>query len=123
MIWLYGNTLTGTLSSSIGNLVKASEIRLSSNHLSGTIPWQLGGYDSFYSSSVNISQLLLDDNSFTGTIPSQLGNLPLLLNLFLKSNSLQGSVPSTFAKLTNLQYLPQYYIKRMMKECVVIIVA
>ena len=57
------NNLTGTLSSSLGNLSSLSELNLSNNQLSGNIPPELGDLS-------NLKYLYLDYNQLNGDIPS-----------------------------------------------------
>ena len=75
-----------------------SDISLSSNQLSGTIPTQLGNL-------TQLRGLFLGDNQLSGTIPSSLGNQPYLWNLNLSSNQLSGPIPPQLGSLTSLVYL------------------
>lgn len=79
--------LTGSLPSCLlsapGTL---SQIGLSSNNLTGTIPDVIPTNTSLYS-------LVLDNNNLTGSIPATLVNARLLSSLELYSNKLAGSIP------------------------------
>ncbi|RKZ36784.1 MAG: hypothetical protein DRQ49_17345 [Gammaproteobacteria bacterium] len=79
----------------LGNLVNLTDLSLSSNQLSGTIPSEL-------SNLVNLTRLDLDSNQLSGTIPSELGNLVNLTYLNLGDNQLSGTIPSELGNLVNL---------------------
>jgi Leucine-rich repeat (LRR) protein len=98
---LDSNNLTGSLPSSIGNLLNLKKLSLIGNHLSGAIPSSLGNL-------VNLTFLDFGINQFTGTIPSSIGKLVKLTLLDLGANQLTGTIPSSFANLINLDslYLP-----------------
>jgi Leucine-rich repeat (LRR) protein len=75
-----------------------SELNLSDNELTGTIPSGLGV----------LSQLTifdLSDNELTGAIPSDLGDLSALTDLYLSQNELSGSIPSVLGGLAELRAL------------------
>ncbi|KAH9772119.1 protein NSP-INTERACTING KINASE 1 [Citrus sinensis] len=94
--------LSGTLSSSIGNLTNLQLVLLQNNNISGHIPTEIG----------KLSKLLtldLSNNFFTGPIPSTVSHLEtlqyLFVNLFnrdLSYNNLSGPVPSFHAKTFNI---------------------
>nr|GMD22197.1 MDIS1-interacting receptor like kinase 2-like [Ipomoea batatas] len=93
-----GNTLSGSIPPSIGDLSKLRLLDLSNNVLSGMIPPQIGKlrelrYVSFY------------NNNFIGSIPIQIGNLQKLRFLDLGSNLLEApnwSKIRDFPRLTHL---------------------
>ena len=119
---LHDNNLTGTIPSTIGNLILLQVLDLDYNHLAGVIPHGI-------SNQTNLQLLDLDSNNLTGTIPfsignlinlqtldlytnhlsgnipASIGNLAQLNNLFLGGNNLSGSVPSSIGNLINLQAL------------------
>ena len=81
-----------------------TELRLSSNRLSGKIPPVLGSLS-------GLTRLELRggkgryDNQLTGNIPAELGNLVNLTHLNLGSNQLGGQIPAELGKLTSLTHL------------------
>ena len=97
---LSSNSLSGTIPIELGNLTdNLDRLWLHENSLSGTIPAALGNL-------TNLSDLLLSGNSLSGTIPIELGNLTdNLYRLWLHENSLSGSIPVELGNLTNLRYL------------------
>lgn len=73
-------------------------LNFENNHLSGTIPPELGNLN-------HLQWLYLSGNQLSGAIPSQLGNLTNLYELFLGGNQLSGAIPPEFGNLTNLNWL------------------
>ncbi|KAL3615133.1 hypothetical protein CASFOL_040794 [Castilleja foliolosa] len=115
VIDLNGHDLEGVLAPEIGNL---SHLRvlyhywswyhywscyhhwscysdLSKNHLSGTIPQELGQL-------TTLEVLDLSDNKLTGIIPAELGRLHSLKRLLLCNNVFEGSLPVEIEKLSLL---------------------
>jgi hypothetical protein len=87
--------LTGTIPSTIGNLVLLNFLDLSNNKLIGSIPSTMGKL-------TQLTQLYLNDNGLGGTIPSSIGSLTRLTSLNVYNNPLLlGSVPSAFCGTTN----------------------
>ena len=68
------------------------------NHLSGSIPTELGDL-------VGLDSLLLFDNGLIGEIPVTLGLLTNLRGLSLSSNELTGEIPKSLGSLSELQFL------------------
>jgi Leucine-rich repeat (LRR) protein len=97
-IYLGGNHLSGTIPSSIGNLVKLSECHLDVNRLTGTIPSSIGNL-------LNLTWLNLSFNQLSGAIPSSIGNLVKLELLSLRYNRLSGSIPFSIGNLVKLEQL------------------
>lgn len=95
---LSSNLLTGTIPSQISNLSGLQYLELWGNQLSGSIPPQIG-------SLTGLLGLDLYSNLLTGSIPPELGNLTALQFLYLDSNQLSGAIPVQIGGLTNLQYL------------------
>ncbi|KAL7594473.1 hypothetical protein Lser_V15G29215 [Lactuca serriola] len=80
------------------NLGLLKSIDLSSNNLTGHIPYEL----------TNLHELLalnLSKNALHGEIPQQVGQMKNLLALDLSRNSLSGGIPSTMSQMTLLSYL------------------
>ncbi|OAD22095.1 secreted protein containing Leucine-rich repeat protein [Candidatus Thiomargarita nelsonii] len=75
-----------------------TELNLSENQLSGSIPSELGNLS-------HLTLLGLHENQLTGPIPSELGNLSDLRGLVLSENQLSGSIP------IRLMTLPLDYLK------------
>jgi len=71
------------------------------NHLSGTLPANLGTLD--------LQRVHLNNNDFTGTIPSSLGNPLNLETLLLHGNQFTGSIPDSIANPNNLRDASFHY--------------
>ena len=69
------------------SIENTTELSLSSNQLTGSIPPEIGNL-------TNLTSLGLYENQLTGSIPSEIGNLTNLTRLYLGSNQLTGSIPS-----------------------------
>eukprot|EP01041_Mallomonas_annulata_P000299 gene299-536_t len=107
----------GIIPSVIGQLSQLTNIDLSQNSLTGSIPTAIGSIPLFLQQLTKVRQFYLSVNAFGGIIPSELGQQSqlqyfslndnsLYTNLdSLYSNSLTGSTPSPVGKLTNLQVL------------------
>ena len=92
---LSSNHLYGTLPTELGNLTAITDLDLSDNLLGGSIPSSLG-------SLTALQTLYLYSNRLTGSIPTQLGSLINLTELELKNNRLSGSIPTQLGSLINL---------------------
>ena len=77
---------------------RVTELRLTQNRLSGTIPAELDGLAELESVSFFVNQL-------SGSIPPTLGNLVKLQTLWLSSNDLTGPIPPELARLANVSQL------------------
>ena len=77
---------------------RVSEINLSENNLSGTLPAELAML-------TRLEALILTDNQLTGTIPIELSQLRELASLDLNENRLRGAIPPELANLTPMVYL------------------
>jgi hypothetical protein len=93
---LRDNTLDGSISTRIGDLVQMKTLDLTNNDITGTIPSEIGALNN------KLGSLYLDGNSFSGTIPSQMGLLTGLGVLFLSDNELSGTVQVELASLSLL---------------------
>ena len=92
------NHLTGSIPSELGDLAGLRELDLHHNRLIGPIPPELGKL-------ANLERLHLLTNQLTGPIPPELGNLASLRDLDLHHNRLTGPIPPDLGNLTNLQRL------------------
>ncbi|MGE5343629.1 MAG: BACON domain-containing protein [Candidatus Omnitrophota bacterium] len=95
------NHMSGTIPTQLGTLSHLEELMLWGNELSGSIPSDLGNLSL-------LTQLYLDRNKLTGEIPAQLGNLSHLTMLVLSLNKLSGSIPSNLGNLSQLEGLFLY---------------
>jgi len=95
---LSSNNLTGSIPSEIGNLTNLTGLHLYGNQLTGSIPPEIGNL-------TNLENLSLYGNQLTGSIPPEIGNLTNLTDLYLHENELTGSIPSEIGNLTNLTHL------------------
>ncbi|GMH27548.1 hypothetical protein Nepgr_029391 [Nepenthes gracilis] len=95
-------TLSGTLSPSIGSLTNLQIVLLQNNNISGPVPSEIGRLS-------KIQTLDLSNNWFTGEIPSSLSHLKSLQYLRLNNNSLSGSIPFSLANMTQLAFLDLSY--------------
>ncbi len=95
---LTNNQLTGSIPSELGSLDSLQVLSLSANQLSGSIPSKLGNLTS-------LRELYLTNNQLTGSIPSELGSLTSLQQLHLGFNQLTGSIPSELGSLESLRWL------------------
>ena len=84
-LWLWGNSLTGTVPN-LSGMTSLDKLKLANNNLTGGVP---------QASTLppNMTWLIIDRNPFGGTIPN-LSSLSRLRLLWLHSNQLTGSVPA-----------------------------
>ena len=92
------NHLTGTLPGELGNLQGIIDLWLCENSITGEIPPELGNL-------TQLRRLELDRNLLTGEIPRELGNLSQLQFLSLWGNGLSGEIPHELGNLMQLQWL------------------
>ncbi|CAN1816632.1 Protein NSP-INTERACTING KINASE 3 [Linum perenne] len=92
---LPSQSLSGTLSPSIGNLTNLQSVLLQNNAISGPIPGSIGKLD-------KLQTLDLSNNSFHGEIPGSLGDLKNLNYLRLNNNSLTGACPQSLSNIQGL---------------------
>ncbi|KAF2578593.1 hypothetical protein F2Q68_00005805 [Brassica cretica] len=97
LTYLTGNMLSGEIKSGV-YLNSKSNIDLSANYLTGTIPpeWVSMPYLTF---------IWLCGNRLSGNLPTWLQNFKNLKFLHLASNRFTGSLPITLARLVNLERL------------------
>ena len=89
---LSNNGLTGSIPPEIGNLTNLTYLGLWNNQLTGSIPSEIGNL-------TNLTHLYLYDNQLTGIIPPQIGNLINLIELYLNDNQLSGEIPESICDL------------------------
>jgi len=94
-LYLYGNSLEGSIPDALTNCSKLRILDLDSNQLSGPIPPKVG-------SLTNLEYLDLSYNSISGIIPPTLPNLPRLSYCNLQANKLKGSIPVGIWQLSNM---------------------
>lgn len=116
-LYLDDNSLFGGVPDSVfGSLASLSELGVSSNQLSESIPNSIGklpmltrldAHQNKFSGSIpdaigelkNLEHLDLSANNLTGSIPQSIGNLSLLQLLYLNQNQISGSIPSEISGL------------------------
>jgi len=99
---LSNNNLTGTIPPEIGQLAALTRLNMHSNNLSGNIPSTIG----------NLSELLqiwLFKNQLSGMLPPEIGNLSNLTHFGAGVNQLTGTIPGSYGNLSNLGFftIPQ----------------
>ncbi|KAL7597372.1 hypothetical protein Lser_V15G29320 [Lactuca serriola] len=85
---LSSNNLTGEIPYQITNLDEQIALNLSKNALLGKIPWKMGQMK-------NLLTLDLSRNKFSGGIPSSMSQMTWLNYLDVSDNSLSGRIPSS----------------------------
>ncbi|GJP49267.1 hypothetical protein CLOM_g8502 [Closterium sp. NIES-68] len=119
---LSGSQISGSIPSTIGNLIRMTSLQLSQNNLIGTIPDAIGKLSNIVTLKLDINQLWSTIPDLFGkltnlrvldltliglgeSIPSTIGRLRSLTNLQLSHNNLQGTIPDSITVLTNLHVL------------------
>jgi RHS repeat-associated protein len=95
---LSSNHLSGTIPTELGQLNQLQHLYLFSNQLIGTIPAELGQLS-------QLNQIILGNNQLSGTIPAELGQLSQLGDLDLGVNQLSGAIPAELGQLSQMYYL------------------
>ncbi len=95
---LSANGLSGTLPARLGELSRLERLALDDNEIGGAIPASVGAL-------AQLTFLELGRNQLTGPIPPELGNLARLDSLQLAFNSLAGPVPAELGNLASLRRL------------------
>ncbi|KAL3629508.1 histidine kinase osmosensor [Castilleja foliolosa] len=95
-------SLSGTLSPTIGNLSNLQSILLQNNNITGPIPDEI-------SKLSKLKTLDLSNNSFIGTIPLSFGKLISLQYMKFNNNSLSGEIPMSLTNMTQLSLLDLSY--------------
>ena len=95
---LSSERLTGSIPAELGNLREQTKLDLSSNSLTGEVPRELGWLS-------NLEAMYLNGNNLTGPIPNEIGDLAQLETLDLAQNNLTGNIPSSIGALAQLETL------------------
>ena len=95
---LSNNNLTGSLPSEWDGLTGLTFLRIHGNKLTGQIPPELGNL-------TNLRGLHISETDLEGPIPPELGNLRYLFRLDLTNNNLTGPIPSELGNLHKLEEL------------------
>ncbi|XP_015074035.1 probable inactive receptor kinase At5g10020 [Solanum pennellii] len=91
------NTLTGNLSSAIGNLRRLQVLNLAKNQLSGMLPTELGDLRS-------LEFLDISSNNFSGVIPENLSSNLRVFNV--SNNELSGAIPDNLRNFNESSFRP-----------------
>ncbi|KAK8580576.1 hypothetical protein V6N12_070840 [Hibiscus sabdariffa] len=92
---LEANRFSGQVPPEIGKLVNLGTLRMSSNRLEGNLPVQLAELE-------NLTDFRINDNNFNGSIPSFIQNWKKLMRLEMQASGLSGPIPSSISALENL---------------------
>ncbi|CAH1452787.1 unnamed protein product [Lactuca virosa] len=84
------------------NMKLLRSIDLSSNNLTGEIPYQITNLD-------ELIALNLSKNALLGKIPWKIGQMKNLLVLDLSRNNFSGEIPSSMSQMASLNYLDVSY--------------
>jgi len=91
-IHLHENKLDFTIPTSVGRMLKLTELWLHKNGLDRKIPSELGHCS-------NLESLYLEYNELTGTVPTELGKLESLKDLRVFGNNFEGKFPAAICDL------------------------
>jgi Leucine-rich repeat (LRR) protein len=94
-LFLGDMSLTGTLSTNIGNLKALEYLQIKNNNLNGTLPKSIG-------QCTSLLAIEADGNDFVGPLPHSFGDLENLGILYLSGNNFGHGIPSQWGKMTNL---------------------
>jgi len=95
---LSSNNLSGKIPYSLGRLRRLKSFDLSGNKLSDTIPASLGNF-------TNVWYFSLLNNQLSGKIPASFGNFSKVAFLMLFGNHLTGELPAELGNLSSANYL------------------
>ncbi|KAI3793183.1 hypothetical protein L1987_35798 [Smallanthus sonchifolius] len=92
---MHSNYISGSIPSSVGNLLGLTSVSLGQNNFTGIIPESIGKLQ-------NLQERYLDTNHLSGVIPTSLGNLSLVIIVALCQNNWEGTIPSTIGSCKSL---------------------
>ncbi|CAN8326643.1 unnamed protein product [Cochlearia groenlandica] len=95
-------SLSGSISESIGNLTNLRQVSLQNNKISGKIPPEMGFLP-------KLQTLDLSNNRISGEIPVTIDQLSSLQYLRLNNNSLSGPFPASLSQIPHLSFLDLSY--------------
>jgi Leucine-rich repeat (LRR) protein len=98
-------SMRGGIPAWFGNMTSLTDLELSGNYLTGTIPVSLARLP-------RLQFLELYYNELEGGVPAELGNLTQLTDIDLSENRLTGAIPESLCALRNLRVL-QIYTNRL----------
>ncbi|KAL5577929.1 hypothetical protein UlMin_019628 [Ulmus minor] len=99
LLELQNNYLTGQLQQETTKVPsKLSQLNLSNNRLSGSLPTSIGNFSS-------LQIVLFGGNRFTGEIPSEIGQMKSVLKLDISRNKLSGTIPPSIGNCLSLTFL------------------
>ena len=90
---LTDNSLTGTLTTVVGQLRHVRTLHLNNNFFTGTLPSSL-------SLLSQLTSLKLQNNQFSGSIPADLAAYPFVHEVDMSNNKLTGSLPTFYRRLS-----------------------
>ncbi len=97
-LFLSRNQLSGSIPSEIGNARNLTLLFLNYNNLTGDIP------DEIYTLS-RATDMFINDNQLTGTVSPKIGQLQSLERMSFGANQLTGTIPEEIGSLRNLSVL------------------
>mmetsp|Transcript_15755 Transcript_15755/g.15904 ORF Transcript_15755/g.15904 Transcript_15755/m.15904 type:complete len:1792 (-) Transcript_15755:114-5489(-) len=97
---LSSNSISGTFPDISADLFRLVLLDLSNNRMTGQIPPEAGRFN-------GLKRLSLNGNQFSGRLPFELGDLAQLTGMFLQNNQIVGPIPPGFS---NLEFLQTLYI-------------
>ncbi|KAI6689603.1 hypothetical protein NL676_026431 [Syzygium grande] len=113
-------SLRGIFPDEFGNLTYLTEIDLTLNYISGSLPTTLtqipltillalgnriSGIPKEIGNISTLEELVLEDNLLEGPLEPNIGNLSRLRKLQLSANNFTGTIPESFGNLKNLETL------------------
>ncbi|KAL6847920.1 hypothetical protein ACP4OV_022048 [Aristida adscensionis] len=90
--------ISGSIPSTISNLVNLSKLSVGDTSISGMIPESIGKLG-------NLVELYLANTDLSGIVPSSIGNLSKLTVLYAYNCNFEGAIPASFSNLRSLLFL------------------